>query len=51
MSRTPHADASDNPSLRERFAQHRRLSHALEQAITNVLYAILVGGICVVLFS
>ena len=27
------------------------LTHAAEQAITNVLYAILVGAICVVLFS
>ena len=34
-----------------RIARHSRLSHALEQTITNVLYAILVGGICVVLFS
>ena len=34
-----------------RLARHSRLSHALEQTVTNILYAILVGGICVILFS
>lgn len=37
--------------LTQRFARHSRLSHAVEQTVTNLIYAILVGGICVVLFS
>ena len=37
--------------IRDRVARHSRLSHAVEQALTNLVYAVLVGAICVVLFS